>query len=130
MVWVLSSIIIIAQSETWKIEYGIAWLKKISLEQLLFEWGNFSKPLSFLSYSFQRLFGKNYFVFFVNCYYPFWTFVNCEDPYLAEGFLHNLCPCFNIVFAPLGVITRTNNKIVDIVVASECYLIINPFLKN
>ena len=42
----------------------------------------------------------------------FLTFVNCEGPYLAEGFLHNFCPCFDIVFAPLGLITRTSNRIV------------------
>ena len=60
---------------------------------------------------------------------PFLTFVNCEGLYLAEGFLHNFCPCFDIVFAPLGLITRTSNKIVEIVVTSECYLIINPFKK-
>ena len=60
---------------------------------------------------------------------PFLTFVNCEGPYLAEGFLHNICPCFDIVFAPLGLITRTSNKIVEIVVISGYYLIINPFKK-
>ena len=59
----------------------------------------------------------------------FLPFAKCEGPYLAEGFLHNFCPCFNIVSAPLGLITRTSNKIVEIVVTSECYLIINP-LKN
>ena len=37
----------IAQSDTIKIEYVTGWLKKISLAQLLFEYGNFSKPLSF-----------------------------------------------------------------------------------
>ena len=57
------------------------------------------------------------------------TFVNCEGSYLAEGFFHNLCPCFDIVLALLKVITRTNNKIVEIVTASECCLIINPFKK-
>ena len=41
---------------------------------------------------------------------PFLTFVNCEGPYLAVGFLNNLCPCFDLLFAPLGVITRTNKK--------------------
>ena len=37
MVWVLSSVIIIAQSDNRNIEYVIVWLKKISLEQLPFE---------------------------------------------------------------------------------------------
>ena len=61
---------------------------------------------------------------------PFLTFVNCEGPYFAEGFVHIFCPCFDIKFAPLGLITRTSNKIVEIVVTSECYLIINPFKKQ
>ena len=56
--------------------------------------------------------------------------MNCEGPYLAERFLHNLCPCFDIVFELLGVIARTNNKIVEIAGASECYLIINPFKES
>ena len=56
--------------------------------------------------------------------------MNCEGPYLGEGFLHKLCPCFNIVFAQLGVITRTRNKFVEIVVASEWYLIINSGIKE
>ena len=37
MVWVLSPVIIIPQSDTVNIEYVIGWLKKIGLEQLLFE---------------------------------------------------------------------------------------------
>ena len=36
MVWVLSPVIIIAQSDGVNIEYVIGWLKKISFEQLLF----------------------------------------------------------------------------------------------
>ena len=36
MVRVLSSVIVIAQSDTINVEYVIVWLKKISLEQLLF----------------------------------------------------------------------------------------------
>ena len=35
MVWALSFIIIIAQSDNIKIEYVNGWLKKISMEQLL-----------------------------------------------------------------------------------------------
>ena len=34
---VLSSVIIIAESDTRNIEYVIGWLKKISLEQLFFD---------------------------------------------------------------------------------------------
>ena len=55
---------------------------------------------------------------------PFLTSVSCKGPYLVEGFLQNLCSCFDIVFAPLGLITRTSNNIVKIAVTSECYLII------
>ena len=61
---------------------------------------------------------------------PFLTFVNCEGPNLAKGFLHIFCPCFDLVFVPLGLITRTRYEIVpivEIVVISECYLIIIPF---
>ena len=50
--------------------------------------------------------------------------MNCEGPYLVEGFLHNLCPCFDIVFTPLELITRTSNNIVEIAVTSECDLVI------
>ena len=46
------------------------------------------------------------------------TFVNYEGPSLAERFLHNLCPCFDVVFVQLGVITRTRNNFVEIVAAS------------
>ena len=56
--------------------------------------------------------------------------MNCEDPYLAEGFLHNLSSCFDIIFAQLRVIARTWNKIAKIVAASECYFIINPLKKG
>ena len=56
--------------------------------------------------------------------------MNCEGPYLAEGFLYNLCKCFDIVFAPLGLITKTNNKVVEIAVTSECYLIIKLLKKR
>ena len=41
MMWVLSSVIIIAQGHTRNTEYVIGWLKKINLEQLLFEYGTF-----------------------------------------------------------------------------------------
>ena len=58
---------------------------------------------------------------------PFLTFENCESPYLAEGFLHSFCPCFDIVFAPLGLITKTSNKSAEIVVTSGRYLIIHTF---
>ena len=50
--------------------------------------------------------------------------MNYKGPYFAEGFLYNLCPCFHIVFAQLGVIPRTRNKFVEIVAVAERYLII------
>ena len=56
--------------------------------------------------------------------------MNCEDSYLAEGFLRNLCPYFDTVFAQLGVITRTRNTFVRIVAGSERYLIINSGIKE
>ena len=56
--------------------------------------------------------------------------MNCEGLYLAEGFLHNVCPCFGIVFAQLGVITRARTKFVEIVAASEPYLIVNSGIKE
>ena len=59
----------------------------------------------------------------------FFTFVNYESSYFAEGFLSNLCPCFDIPFAQLGVIPRTRNKFVEIVAVTECYLITND-VKN
>ena len=72
-----------------------------------------------------RYFLEKFFCLFCKSLLPSLTSVNCEGPYFAEGFLHNLCPCFDIVFVPLGLITRTNNKIVEIVAASKCYLITN-----
>ena len=114
--WVLSCVTVIAQSDTRNIKY-VGWSKKISLEQLLFGAATFFRDLL------ERI-GLP-----VLLLLPFSTFANCEGPFLAEGFNHNFCPCFYIVFAPLGFITRTSNKIVEIVVTSECHLIINPFKK-
>ena len=56
--------------------------------------------------------------------------MNCEGFHLAEGFLDSLFPCFDIVFAQLGVITRTTNKCVKTVATSERYLIINSRIKE
>ena len=54
------------------------------------------------------------------------TFLNFTmKVYFSEGFLHNLCPCFDIAFAQLGVIPRTRNKFVEIVAVAERYLIPN-----
>ena len=52
------------------------------------------------------------------------TIVNSDGLYLADGFLRNLYPCSDIVFVQLRCITRTRNKFVEIVPASERYLII------
>ena len=57
-------------------------------------------------------------------------FISVNYSKFTEGVLHNLCPFFVIAFSPLGVITRKHNKIVEIVVTSECYLIISPFKKK
>ena len=97
------------------------------MEQLLFEKDTFSEPLVFKDRGFLE---KISFFLFYKSLLPFLTFVNCEGPYLAEGFLHNLRLCFNIVFPQLGVITRKRNKFVEIVVASERYLIINSGIKE
>ena len=51
--------------------------------------------------------------------------LNYECPYFAKGFLHNLCPCFDIAFAQLGVTPRTRNRFDEIVAVAECYLISN-----
>ena len=48
MIWVLSSVIIIGQSDTRNIEYVIRWLKKISLERLLFEYGTYFRVSIFI----------------------------------------------------------------------------------
>ena len=42
---------------------------------------------------------------------------------LNEGFLRNLCPCFDIVFVQLAVIARTRSNFVEITAVAECYLI-------
>ena len=54
--------------------------------------------------------------------------MNCEGPYLVEGFLHNLCPCFNTAF--IRTIIRTRNKFIEIAAASERYSIINSGIKE
>ena len=59
----------------------------------------------------------------------FLTLVNYEGPYLGEGFLRNLCLCFDTVFAQLGVISRTRNKFVEIIAVAERYLIITHVKK-
>ena len=51
--------------------------------------------------------------------------LNDKGPYFAEGFLHNLCSCFYIAFAELGVTPRTRNRFDEIVAVAECYLISN-----
>ena len=124
MVSVLSSVIIISQSDTRNIEYVIGWLKKILLEKLLLELDIFFRVYLFSGTFFKNLLERIGLP--VLSLLPFLTFVNWEGPYLAVGYLHNFCPFFGIVFAPF--ITRTSNKIVEIVVTG-CYLITNPFKK-
>ena len=38
---------------------------------------------------------------------------------------YKLEPCFDIAFAQLGVIKRTNKKFVEILAVAECYFIAN-----
>ena len=44
--------------------------------------------------------------------------MNYEGRYTVEEFVHNFCPCFEIVSAHLGVITEANNDFAEIVVGS------------
>ena len=119
----LSSVIIIAQSDS--IKYVIGLSKKISLEKLLL------RKVLFPSLNLLRTdsFWKELAYLFYKSLPPFFTFVNCEGPYLAEVFLHNLCQYLDIVSAQLRVITRTRNKFVEMVAVAERYLIINSCKK-
>ena len=76
---------------------------------------------------FSETFFKKLVFLFCKSLLPFLTFGNCEGPYFVEGFLHNLCQYFDIVFAPLGVIIRANNKIVEIVAHITVLLNYKPF---
>ena len=73
------------------------------------------------------LFEKNWFLSSMNCYYL--SYLLWIAKVLTEGFLHNLCPCFDIVFAQLGVIPRTRNRSAEVAAVVERYLIITH-LKN
>ena len=53
---------------------------------------------------------------------------NRESSYLAEEFLSNICPCFAI--AQLGVITRTRNKFIEIIVVAERCLVMTDIPKK
>ena len=59
MFWVLSSIIIIAQSDTIKIEYVIGWSKKISLSNYFLSEVIFPSLYPFSGTFFRDFFGKN-----------------------------------------------------------------------
>ena len=83
--WVLSSVIIIAQSDTKNIEYIICWVNKISLEQLLFEYGTFFPVLSSETYC------KELVCLFCKSLLPFLAFVNCEGPYFARLLSEHFC---------------------------------------
>ena len=60
-----------------------------------FFWTSILLPVLF-SYTFW----KEIICLFYKSLQPFLTSVNYEDPYLTEEFIHILCPCFDIVFAP------------------------------
>ena len=59
----------------------------------------------------------------------FLILVNYEGPYLVGRFHQNLCPCLDIAFAELKVISRTRNKFVGRVAVAECFLIVS-YIKN
>ena len=111
-----SSVFIIAQSDTRNREYLISWLQEISLEQLLFELGTFYEPLAFKD----RYFLERTSLFYKSLL-PVLTFVTCEVPYLADGFLHKLCPCFDILFAQSEVTPRNKFVVIVAVAINYCY---------
>ena len=43
---------------------------------------------------------------------------------LTVGLFHNFCPFFDVMFAQLGVISKTRRKIIEIVAVTEHYLVI------
>ena len=55
--------------------------------------------------------------------------MNYDSPYFAEGFLPNVRLYFDIAFVQFIVISRINNKLVEIVAVAECYLIVNHVKK-
>ena len=71
----LSSVFVITQSNR---EFSVIWLLKISLKQLLFEWGTFSECLV---YQGPFTFWKELCCLFQKSLLPSLTFVNCEGPY-------------------------------------------------
>ena len=46
--------------------------------------------------------------------------MNCKGPFREIS--SQICPCFDIVFAQLGVIPGTRNKFVEMVAAAVSYL--------
>ena len=69
--------------------------------------------------------GASLFVSFINRYC-----LSQLSKVLTERPLRNICPCFDIVFAQLGVIPRARNKFVEKVAAAERYLIITHVKKK
>ena len=61
-----------------------------------------------------RLFFKSLLPFFLS-----WFLKN-----LTVGLFHNFCPFFYVIFAQLGVISKTRRKIIEIVAVTEHYLVI------
>ena len=49
---------------------------------------------------------------------------------LTEGLVHNIGPCFDIVFAQLQVTPKTRNTFVEIAAVAERYLIATHVKKN
>ena len=52
--------------------------------------------------------------------------MNCKAPY--QGLLHDLCLCFDIVFAQLVVIPRRRSKFIEIVAVVVIYLSIYIYM--
>ena len=117
-----------------------------STQQLLFRCSYFFRTAAFSPFSEQSLFRRSY--FFRTASFSEWNFTeqpllenrkvfnaltfrhshffqrNCVGwRYLNESYCFeaDICPCFDIVFAQLGVIPKARNKFVQIVDAAERY---------
>ena len=118
---VFSSVFAIAQSDTKNTEYLISWLQVTKNKS---ETVTFWVKYFFRAFSFLRIFTvwKELVCLFYKLLLPFSTLVNCKAPY--QGLLHDLCLCFDIVFAQLVVIPRRRSKFIEIVAEVERYWVI------
>ena len=116
VVRLLSSVSVIAQSDSRNREYLISWLQKKVLNSY------FLSEVLFPSFLGYFLVWKELACLFYKSLLPFLTFVNCKDSYGETSSQH--FSIFRYVFAQLGVIPRARNKFVEIVSTVECSLII------